>query len=76
MFLAECMAQHIADFLGKDPAEISELNLYKEGDSTHYNQKLINCTIDKCWRECLLSSDYYNRKGQVEKFNRYGASTV
>lgn len=70
MFLAECMAQHIADFLNKDPAEISELNLYKEGDTTHYNQKLTNCTLDKCWKECIASSNYYSRRKKLEKFNR------
>ncbi|KAJ8964528.1 hypothetical protein NQ314_004823 [Rhamnusium bicolor] len=70
MFLVECMAQHIADYLNRDPVEISELNLYKEGDITHYNQKLTNCTLDKCWTECINSSDYYNRRKEVEKFNR------
>ncbi|KAJ8964524.1 hypothetical protein NQ314_004819 [Rhamnusium bicolor] len=70
MYLAECMAQHIADYLNKDPREISELNLYKEGDTTHYNQKITNCTIDKCWKECIDSSNYYNRRIEVDKFNR------
>lgn len=70
MFLAECIAEHIANYLKKDPAEISELNLYREGDTTQYNQKLINCTLDKCWKECIESSEYYKRRKEVEKFNR------
>ncbi|KAJ8955150.1 hypothetical protein NQ318_009043 [Aromia moschata] len=70
MYLAECMVQHIADYLGKDPVEVSYVNLYKEGDKTHYNQRLINCTIDKCWKECIESSDYYNRRKEVDQFNR------
>ncbi|KAJ8968545.1 hypothetical protein NQ317_002627 [Molorchus minor] len=70
MYLAECVVQHIADFLQKDPIEVSCINLYKEGDITHYNQKLINCTLGKCWDECVESSDYYNRRQRVEKFNR------
>lgn len=70
MYMAECMAQHVADYLKKDPADISELNLYREGDETNYNQKLVNCTLEKCWKECIQSSDYYNRRKQAEKFNR------
>lgn len=70
MYAAECILQDIADYLNKDPVKLSELNLYKEGDTTHYNQKLINCTLDKCWKECIESSRYYEKRKQAEKFNR------
>ncbi|XP_063923142.1 xanthine dehydrogenase-like [Zophobas morio] len=69
MFAAETMLQHIADYLKKDPVKLSELNLYKEGDVTFYNQKLVNCTMQKCWNECLQSSRYFERRKQVEEFN-------
>lgn len=71
MYLAETMANHIANYLKKDTSEISEINLYKEGNITSYNQKLINCTLDKCWKECLIMSDFHERKKAVQKFNRY-----
>ncbi|XP_056637903.1 xanthine dehydrogenase [Diorhabda sublineata] len=70
MYLAETMVQHIATYLNKDPASVSEINLYKQGDLTHYNQLVENCTLDKCWKECLSTSDYNNRKKRVEEFNR------
>ncbi|XP_071858957.1 xanthine dehydrogenase rosy isoform X1 [Bombus fervidus] len=70
MFLAETMIRHIAEYLTKDPTEVAELNLYKEGDTTHYNQKLINCTLQRCWEECIFSSNYNERLVQVQKYNR------
>lgn len=70
MFLAETMIRHVADYLNKDIVNISELNLYKEGDLTHYNQKLDYCTIQRCWDECLGSSDYYQRCKDIQSFNR------
>lgn len=74
MFLAESMIRHVADYLGKDVVPISELNLYKEGDFTHYNQKLEYCTLQKCWKECLETSEYNIRKKEVDRFNKLVAS--
>lgn len=71
MFVAETLIRHIADYLNKDVVNISELNLYKEGDLTHYNQKLEYCTLQKCWKECLDSSNYYQRQKDIQTFNRF-----
>ncbi|XP_011496328.1 PREDICTED: xanthine dehydrogenase [Ceratosolen solmsi marchali] len=70
MFAAEHIIRHIADYLGRDVIQISEMNLYKEGDVTHYQQKLENCTLRQCWTECLASANYKERIEKVEKFNR------
>lgn len=45
--------------------------MYKEGDLTHYNQQLLRCTLDRCWKECLSSAHYNERKVAVEEFNKY-----
>lgn len=70
MFLTENIIRQIADYLGLDVVKLSELNLYKEGDLTHYNQQLVNCTLDRCWRECLASSLYNERMVEVQRYNR------
>ncbi|XP_050457296.1 xanthine dehydrogenase isoform X2 [Cataglyphis hispanica] len=70
MFLAENIIRQIADYLGLDVVKLSELNLYKEGDLTHYNQQLVNCTLDRCWRECLVSSHYNERIIEIQRYNR------
>lgn len=70
MFCAETMIRQIAEYLKKDVVEVSEMNLYKEGDVTYYNQKLVHCTLDRCWNECIDSSNYYERRAIIEEFNR------
>lgn len=69
MFAAETMVRNIADYLKKDELEISKINLYKENDIAHYNQRLINCTLDRCWDECIESSNYFQRKVDIEQYN-------
>ncbi|GAB1868637.1 xanthine dehydrogenase [Camponotus japonicus] len=70
MFVAETIIRHIAEYLELDVVKLSELNLYKEGDLTHYNQQLVNCTLDRCWRECLASSRYNERIVEIQRYNR------
>ncbi|KAJ3642697.1 hypothetical protein Zmor_025458 [Zophobas morio] len=70
MFSAESMLQDISDYLNKDPVTLRELNLYREGDTTFYNQKHTNCTLQKCWNECLHSSRYLEKRKEVDTFNR------
>ncbi|KAL6258955.1 hypothetical protein P5V15_008880 [Pogonomyrmex californicus] len=70
MFVAENIVRQIADYLSVDVVKICELNLYKEGDLTHYNQQLVNCTLDRCWRECLASSCYNERIIEIQHYNR------
>ncbi|XP_070430329.1 xanthine dehydrogenase/oxidase isoform X12 [Equus przewalskii] len=45
-------------------------NMYKEGDLTHFNQKLEGFTLTRCWDECLASSQYHARKSEIDKFNK------
>ncbi|XP_014214853.1 xanthine dehydrogenase-like [Copidosoma floridanum] len=70
MFAGETIIHHVADYLGRDVIELSEMNLYNEGDVTHYNQTLINCTIKRCWEECIALSNYQQRLPLVEQYNK------
>ncbi|XP_058793024.1 xanthine dehydrogenase-like isoform X2 [Phymastichus coffea] len=70
MFCAENIVRHIADFLCKDHVEISEMNLYKDGDITFYNQPLEHYNLRKCWEECLFSANYKERKETIAQFNK------
>lgn len=47
MFAGEHIIRDVARALGKTHIEIAEINMYKEGDSTHYNQILENCNISR-----------------------------
>nr|CAD7263587.1 unnamed protein product [Timema shepardi] len=70
MFFGENMIRDVASFLSKDPLEIAELNLLKEGEKTHYNQAIVNCPLQRCWDECLLRANFARRKVEVDNFNR------
>lgn len=62
----------IADFeilLTVSPEQIRSTNLYKEGDTTHYNTVVTNFTAEKCWNECMVLSNFTKKKEQVQKFN-------
>jgi len=43
--------------------------MYQEGDMTHFNQKLENFQVRRCWKECMEKSDFLGRKTAVETFN-------
>ncbi|KAL1122173.1 hypothetical protein AAG570_003578 [Ranatra chinensis] len=70
MIICETMIRQVAETLGLDIIQLTEDNLYKEGDYTHFNQLLTYCTLDRCWSECLRDSHFSARKDQVQEFNR------
>ncbi|XP_068009824.1 xanthine dehydrogenase/oxidase isoform X3 [Melanerpes formicivorus] len=70
MMIAECWMSDIAQKCGLPPEEVRKLNLYHEGDLTHFNQKLEGFTLRRCWDECLSSSSYHARKKLIEEFNK------
>ena len=43
--IAETYMDHVARALGMPPAAVKELNLYKEGDRTHFGQVLEGCQV-------------------------------
>jgi len=69
LMIAEAWVEKIALNLNKQPEDIREMNLYKENMKTHFNQELINCTLDKCWSECKVLSSFDERKKSIGEFN-------
>nr|XP_021506880.1 xanthine dehydrogenase/oxidase isoform X2 [Meriones unguiculatus] len=70
MLIAEHWMSEVALTCGLPAEEVRRKNMYKEGDLTHFNQKLEAFTLPRCWDECIASSQYHARKMEVEKFNR------
>ncbi|KAK2531938.1 Xdh [Columba guinea] len=70
MMIAECWMSDLARKCGLPPEEVRKLNLYNEGDLTHFNQKLEGFTLRRCWDECLSSCSYHARKKLIEEFNK------
>ena len=70
MAVIEAAMQRVAEVLGKDPAEVRRLNMYVEGDRTHYDKVLEKCHMHAVWDQCLKTSDYAARRAAAEDFNR------
>ncbi|KAK4037119.1 hypothetical protein OUZ56_029159 [Daphnia magna] len=51
MAVIENVMTDVATYLNMDPLAVRSLNLYREGDETHYNQRLEYCTLDRCWNK-------------------------
>ncbi|XP_066474776.1 xanthine dehydrogenase/oxidase [Tiliqua scincoides] len=70
MMVAESWMSDIALKCRLPPEEVRKLNLYNEGDLTHFNQKLEGFTVRRCWEECLTNSDYHSRRKLIDEFNQ------
>jgi xanthine dehydrogenase/oxidase len=53
-----------------DPSDVRRLNLYQEGDLTHYKQPLVDCHLQQCWDELVEKANVKARKVDIDKFNR------
>lgn len=70
MFGAENIIWDIARKVKKHPEEIRKINLYYENLTTHYGQTLTNCTLQRCWDECVEKSNLTERRKDIEAFNK------
>ncbi|GLC34818.1 hypothetical protein PLESTB_001167600 [Pleodorina starrii] len=69
LMFAEMWIEQIARTVGKPDAEVRSLNMYDEGDVTHFGQTLEHCRARACWDKVMESSDYEQRRAQVAQFN-------
>ncbi|XP_052058893.1 xanthine dehydrogenase/oxidase-like isoform X1 [Mytilus californianus] len=69
MLVAETFIDEVATYLNFCPSRVRKLNMYNEGDLTHFGQVIEQCNIKKCWEECKDRSEFIKRKRDVEIFN-------
>uniref|UniRef100_H2YV29 Xanthine dehydrogenase/oxidase n=1 Tax=Ciona savignyi TaxID=51511 RepID=H2YV29_CIOSA len=69
MLIAEDWVWRVATHLGISQEKVGEVNMYREGDLTHFGQKLEDFHLDRCWKECLKRSRFEDRQLSVEKYN-------
>jgi xanthine dehydrogenase large subunit len=72
MAVIETAIDRIARFLHKEPAEIRFKNFYKHDNSYHtpYGQVVENNRLYLMYDRIIQSSDYFNRKKEIENFNK------
>nr|XP_026690657.1 xanthine dehydrogenase/oxidase-like [Ciona intestinalis] len=69
MIIAEDWVWKVATKLNVPHEKIREMNMYKEGDFTHFGQQLEDFYLKRCWEECLKRSKFTERKSEVEEYN-------
>merc|ERR1719474_1526691 len=69
MMIVEDWIEKISRKINLEPEEVRRRNFYAENMVTHFNQRLTNCTIEKCWTECENLSRYQDLKQEVAEFN-------
>ncbi len=71
MFAIEYVIDDIARTLGKDPLAVRRRNFYGREDRniTHYQQVVEDNIIDELFDELLVSSDYEQRRVEIERCN-------
>lgn len=69
MMVAEQYITHVANYLNKPVEEIRKLNLYKDGEVTHFDMPLENVYLHRAWEELEKSSDFVKRRAMVDEYN-------
>lgn len=71
VLFAERMIEGIAIATGQDPLDVRQNNFYRDGkDTTPYGMKVEDNIIAEIMSELEASSDYRNRRKQVDAFNQ------
>jgi len=70
MFIAESYMVEVADHLGMPVEKLREINMYKEKETTHYNQALTDWYVPLMYKQVQEESDYWNRKAAIEVYNK------
>lgn len=75
----EKIIEEIAHYLKIDPIDVRRINLYSdEGNQniTHYGQKVENNCLRRLVDDLEKSSDYRNRRREIEKYNKENSQFV
>jgi len=70
MLVIEDILGRCAPLLGYDPAELRHRNLYAEGQTTPYGQRVRHPErLDRAWQQVLTESDFVARTEEIAAFN-------
>lgn len=69
MLIAESYMEHIADKLKIPVHELRTLNMYKEGDTTHFNQELVDFHVPIMWEQVQKEAEFEARRKAIDEFN-------
>lgn len=70
MMVIESIIENLSRRTGIPTTVLTEKNMYRDGDSTHYGQVIHHCQAQRCWKEALESAGGLDaRQRVIEAFN-------
>ncbi|KAG9232189.1 putative xanthine dehydrogenase [Amylocarpus encephaloides] len=69
IFIAEQYMEEVADRLGMPVEKFREINFYKPGEETHFNQSLKDWHVPIMWKQVMEETKYEERREAITKFN-------
>ncbi|OHS96541.1 aldehyde oxidase and xanthine dehydrogenase [Tritrichomonas foetus] len=69
-FFADEIIDQVASRVNKPPEEVRKLNMYKEGDKTHFGTVLKNNRIRESWDIIDKQFEFAKMRKEVDEFNR------
>lgn len=70
MFMCESMIEEVADHLGMSSDDLRVMNMYKAGDTTHFNQELKDYFVPLMYKQVKEESSYAERRKAVDEYNK------
>jgi xanthine dehydrogenase/oxidase len=70
LFIAEQYMSEIADHLNIPVEKFREINMYKSGEQTHFNQELKDWYVPLMYKQVQEESNYAQRRVEVDEFNK------
>ncbi|ORY03263.1 xanthine dehydrogenase [Basidiobolus meristosporus CBS 931.73] len=69
MVICENWVHEVAESLSIPVDEFREINMYKEGQLTHFNQEITDWHIPLMWKQIKETSNYATKRREVDEFN-------
>ena len=71
LFFGESILEEVADHLNLPVEELRRINMYKVGDTTHFNQELnADWHVPLMYKQVLEESSYAERRKAVDEYNK------
>ena len=69
VIFAEMWMDRVARKLGQPAEKIRHVNLYEEGETCHFGQKMESSQLRACWDEAVAKADIDSRRAAADAFN-------
>ncbi|KAF2666796.1 xanthine dehydrogenase [Microthyrium microscopicum] len=70
MFLAETFMEEVADHLKIPVERFREINMYKAGENTHFNQELKDWHVPLMYQQVQDETNYASRREAITEYNK------